>query len=76
MERKLEFEDQKDCISVNDQVQMEEMVDLMEAGGSKAAVQGEGEEGGVETWGCEGGEDQHGMEAGNVGLQGLIEALA
>ena len=46
MERKLEFEDQKDCISVNDQVQMEEMVDLMEAGGSKAAVQGEGEEGG------------------------------
>lgn len=76
MERKFEVADQKDCTSVDDQVQMEERVDLMEAVESKAAVQDEVEEGEVEIWGCEEEEDHHGKEAGNVGLQGLIEALA
>lgn len=76
MERKFEVADQKDCTSEDDQVQMEERVDLMEAGESKAAVQDEVEEGEVEIWGCEEEGDHHGKEAGNVELQGLIEALA
>lgn len=63
-------------MSVDDHVQMEESVDLMEAGESKAVVQDEVEEGEVEIGGCGGVEDHHGREAGNVGLQGLIEALA
>jgi len=76
MRRKVEIEEQKDCMGASDHVLVEEMGDLMEASGSKAVVQDEVGEGEVEILECEEGEDLHGMETDTQGHQGLIEALA
>jgi len=75
MRRKVEIEEQKDCMDASDHVLVEGMGDQL-ACGSKAVVQDEVGEDEVEILECEEGEDLQGMETGTQGHQGLIEALA